>query len=280
MCRSCRAPVNGAASFCARCGAPIRGTELPIVPRTGGAMQPWNTPGTWRTDAPPDYAGFWVRFAALLIDGLVLAIPSVIVAITIIGPVLVMWLYTAFMMSSSKQGTLGMMAMGLRVTDDHGNRLTFGKATARYFASILSSLIFYIGFLMLLGNKRKQTLHDQMAGTLILRGRGNLLEGGDAQAAAFAPSPSVIETPQQRAARQLDRCDQLIVQVEQDSVALDLLPSESPLRQHYLSALQLRADGVWMAEHAATPASQAEAEKKIAGAVEELIAVRDGLIAR
>jgi uncharacterized RDD family membrane protein YckC len=204
-------------------------------------LQSRTTPVAFSSGNEPAFAGFWVRFAALLVDGLVLAIPVTIVAITIIGPLLVIWLYTALMMSSAKQGTLGMMALGLRVTDEQRNRLTFGKATGRYFASLLSSLIVYIGYLMLLGNKRKQTLHDQMAGTLILHGRGDLLEEQKIKVQSVVQP--VIETLQQRAERQRDRCDQLIAQVEQDSVALDLLPGDSPLRRQYLSALQMRADG-------------------------------------
>jgi uncharacterized RDD family membrane protein YckC len=78
------------------------------------------------------------------------------------------WIYFAFMLSASKQASLGMMAVGLRVTDLQGNRISFAKATGRYFASLISGMILCIGYLMMLWSPRKQTLHDQMAGTVVL----------------------------------------------------------------------------------------------------------------
>ena len=83
--------------------------------------------------------------------------------------ILVDWLYFSLLESSRWQATLGKKMLGLTVTDLNGNRLTFGKATGRYFAKILSSLILFIGFIMVAFTERKQGLHDQIAGTLVLR---------------------------------------------------------------------------------------------------------------
>jgi uncharacterized RDD family membrane protein YckC len=225
----------------------------------------------------PQYAGFWVRLAALLLDGLILLIPMILTAITFIGPIAVVWLYTALMMSSSKQGTVGMMAMGLRVTDEDGNRITFGRATARYFSSILSSMILYIGFLMLLWNGRKQTLHDQMAGTLILHGRGDLLAGWADPAPAGARQDLTPADARRRAETSLQLADTLVAQIEQQSITLDLLPADSSLRRQYALSLQLRADGARLLERAGGTAALAEADRKINAAVAELQAVRDTL---
>jgi len=72
------------------------------------------------------------------------------------------------MLASEKQATLGKMAMGLIVTDDNNQRLTFGRATGRHFAKYLSGLALGIGFVMAAFTERKQALHDMIAGTLVV----------------------------------------------------------------------------------------------------------------
>jgi uncharacterized RDD family membrane protein YckC len=73
------------------------------------------------------------------------------------------------MESSAWQGTLGKKALGLTVTDLEGRRISFGRATGRYFAKIISTLILCIGYMMAGFTERKQALHDMIAGTLVLR---------------------------------------------------------------------------------------------------------------
>lgn len=80
------------------------------------------------------------------------------------------WLYHGFMESSSWQGTVGKKALGLRVTDLDGHRISFARATGRYFGTILSSMICFIGYLMVAFTEKKQALHDMLAGTLVLTG--------------------------------------------------------------------------------------------------------------
>jgi uncharacterized RDD family membrane protein YckC len=79
------------------------------------------------------------------------------------------WLYEALMTSSSKQGTLGKMAFGMKVTDMSGARISFGRSTGRFFAKILSGMILNIGYIMAGFTDRKQALHDMIAGTLVVR---------------------------------------------------------------------------------------------------------------
>jgi len=79
------------------------------------------------------------------------------------------WLYFAFMHSSARQATLGKMAFGIKVTDIEGGRISFLRATGRYFATWVSSILLAIGFLMAGFTARKQGLHDLMAGTLVVR---------------------------------------------------------------------------------------------------------------
>ena len=78
------------------------------------------------------------------------------------------WIYEAVMESSSRQATLGKMAMGLKVTDEQGRRISFARATGRYFSKIISSF-FLIGYIMVGFTARKQGLHDMIAGTLVTR---------------------------------------------------------------------------------------------------------------
>ncbi|MGB6469852.1 MAG: RDD family protein, partial [Candidatus Acidiferrales bacterium] len=67
------------------------------------------------------------------------------------------------------QGTLGKRALGLLVTDLEGRRVSFGRASGRYFGKIVSALILMIGFIMAGFTEKKQALHDMLAGCLVLR---------------------------------------------------------------------------------------------------------------
>ena len=142
------------------------------------------------------YAGFWIRFVAFIIDaiavGFVTGPVSAIIAVTMgfAGSAVAMpqagvhlvrivismafstlanWIYEAALESSSYQATLGKMALGLKVTDLEGRRISFARATGRHFAKILSGLLLFIGFIMAGFTQRKQGLHDLIAGTLVVR---------------------------------------------------------------------------------------------------------------
>jgi uncharacterized RDD family membrane protein YckC len=149
------------------------------------------------------YAGFWRRFIAFVLDWLILgavfSVPMFIFGVGLwsegytrhtmhgwnysygdntgfAGAMMSMWLvyfvvgwlYHALMESSKNQGTLGKMALGLRVTDLDGKRITFGRATGRYFAKIISGMTLLIGYIMAAFTSKKQALHDFVAGTLVL----------------------------------------------------------------------------------------------------------------
>jgi len=118
------------------------------------------------------HAGFWRRGAALTLDGLVLSIPIFLLAlIPVAGIVLIVvgrWLYFALLESSAAQATLGKRAMGIKVTDGAGNRISFGQATGRYVGALLSRLILYIGFMLAGWTERKQALHDLMANCCVV----------------------------------------------------------------------------------------------------------------
>jgi uncharacterized RDD family membrane protein YckC len=84
--------------------------------------------------------------------------------------VVLQWLYFAYLESGEKQATWGKQAMGMYVTDMAGQRITFGRASGRFFAKIVSGLVpFLIGYIMAAFTARKQALHDMIANTLVLK---------------------------------------------------------------------------------------------------------------
>ena len=125
------------------------------------------------------YAGFWKRFAALIID---IVVTQVVISTAsfitggIGGSLLGLfggWLYFALMESSSKQATLGKMALGIIITDYNGNRVSFARATGRHFAKILSAILLLIGYVMIAFTKKKQGLHDIISECLVVTGKSN-----------------------------------------------------------------------------------------------------------
>jgi len=119
------------------------------------------------------YAGFWHRLLAGLIDYILVAIISLIlVFIPVIGWILnifVSWLYFAIQHSSSKQATLGMKALDIKITDERHNKISFWRASGNYFVSALSGLLLFIGFFMIAFTSRKQGLHNLISRTLFIK---------------------------------------------------------------------------------------------------------------
>ena len=140
------------------------------------------------------YAGFWKRYAAALIDGMILFftlfllpflefflvrllislgfyipyIRSVDTACKTVIPVTIVWLYFALFERSSVQATPGKLAVGIKVTDMNGNRISFGRASGRHFAKIISLLVFLVGYIMAAFTSKKQCLHDFAARCLVV----------------------------------------------------------------------------------------------------------------
>ena len=151
--------------------------------------------GSSLKDVSMVYAGFWRRFVAYLIDGAILTFVTFIIMTipVLVAPLLwkdpteqtfmpevfalateiiifvMWWLYFTLLESSLKKATFGKMALRIIVTDLNGNQISFGKANVRYWGKIVSTIILLIGFIMVGFTKKKQALHDIMAGTLVLR---------------------------------------------------------------------------------------------------------------
>jgi uncharacterized RDD family membrane protein YckC len=137
------------------------------------------TPFTTNDDqVSVQYAGFWKRVGASLLDAIIFSLPLGIILGLMFGfdnkggsnlfSFIATFLYKTLMESSSNQGTLGKMIMGIKVTDLNGDRISFGRAVGRYFASIVSALILGIGFMMAGWTSKKQTLHDMITSTLVV----------------------------------------------------------------------------------------------------------------
>ena len=91
------------------------------------------------------------------------------------------WLYQAGMMSSARQATWGMRAVGVMVTDVRGDRLSFARATLRHVCKVPSYFIYGLGLLLQPFTKRRQALHDWLTGTVVL-----------ARPAGTGPAPAPI----------------------------------------------------------------------------------------
>ena len=87
----------------------------------------------------------------------------------ILASIAVGWLYFALMESSKNQGTLGKMALSIKVTDGEGNPISFARASGRYFGKIISSMIMMIEYILAGLTEKKQALHDILAGCLVIR---------------------------------------------------------------------------------------------------------------
>jgi uncharacterized RDD family membrane protein YckC len=155
---------------------------------------------------PTEYAGFWMRFIAYIIDSFIIGVLEFIIVLPLLGllgvqvfelstirdlenadpelfvPViasaitglsltvlLITWFYYALLQSGARQATVGKMALGLKVTDVNGDRLTFARASLRYFSKILSGLFMMIGYIMAGFTPKKQALHDYIANTYVVR---------------------------------------------------------------------------------------------------------------
>jgi uncharacterized RDD family membrane protein YckC len=141
-----------------------------------GAIPPEGVSGS-NAPAQP-YGGFWLRGGAYLIDYfvlLVLAIPGALLAVVspYLGVALVfveVWLYEAIMTSSRAGATLGKLALGVQVLRvEDGGRISFRRASLRYFVKLVSWLTLGIVFLMIGLNRRRLGLHDVVARTVVVK---------------------------------------------------------------------------------------------------------------
>jgi len=200
FCPKCGKETDASGQFCQWCGAPIE--AAPPMPAVMASPEAEEAPEVGV------YAGLGRRFVAFIIDFILIALFGIIVVaffnqangimylyylvaahapisslteagtpIAALGPIVaavglliivVPWLYYAGFESSRGQATPGKVLMRLEVTDLEGNRISFARATLRFFGKFISTLIIFIGFLMIGLTKKRQGLHDKIAGCLVL----------------------------------------------------------------------------------------------------------------
>jgi uncharacterized RDD family membrane protein YckC len=209
-CSKCGSEISATTAFCSTCGKAISGVVpalpslSPVDPNQYAPIVPTSYSDVQYSGVA--YAGFWLRLVAFLIDGVISAFLSLILLIPLfiltgagavlsrlsagedisgdaaalvgIGFVLglivitvgVSWLYYALSESSSWQGTLGKKMLNLTVTDLNGQPISFGRASGRFFAKIISGkMTLYIGYIVAGFTEKKQALHDMIASCLVLR---------------------------------------------------------------------------------------------------------------
>ncbi|MGB2623722.1 MAG: RDD family protein [Candidatus Acidiferrum sp.] len=206
-CTKCGNEISPATSFCSTCGQAVPG--LPAMTPVANAIAtvpPAPVLLAAGSYAGVAYAGFWLRFVAYVIDGIISIVAFMILLIPLFvltgagaalgrifsdgdisddmgaflgvgfifgffGIILVVsWLYNALSESSSWQATPGKKILNLKVTDMEGQPISFGRASGRYFAKIITGMIpLFIGYIMAGFTEKKQALHDMIAGCLVLR---------------------------------------------------------------------------------------------------------------
>jgi len=197
FCTQCGAQNPDEAKYCYNCGAALPATGTAPVPPVATTVP---LPPPLPTKPVVEYAGFWRRFLAFVIDSLILSIPSSIIAVLFVVPTiaaaihaqdadmlattiissLVTWIwlgllisllpliYYTFFEASSYQATPGKMALGIVVTDMEGRRISVARSLGRNAGKFISKMILYIGFIMAGLTPKKQALHDMLADCLVV----------------------------------------------------------------------------------------------------------------
>lgn len=125
---------------------------------------------------PGALAGFWIRFGAAFLDGILLGVVAGILTAPLgdgsraLVQGLLAGAYFTFLHSTKAGQTLGMRLCGLRVVDvDTGGQVDPGRAAGRWLMSYVSGLAIGIGYLWMLWDSKNQTWHDKVANTLVVR---------------------------------------------------------------------------------------------------------------
>ena len=200
FCPKCGKETDASGKFCQWCGADIGTLPAPVSPVVTQEEEDGPDIGV--------YAGLGRRFVAFIVDFIIILLFDLVamavlgltrgiqnsyfyfvqhIAVDTLTPegtmaallgsilaaygivlIVIPWLYFAGFESSRSQATPGKLLMHIVVTDMTGNKPTFARVTLRHFAKFVSALIIFIGFLMIGLTQKRQGLHDQIAGCLVL----------------------------------------------------------------------------------------------------------------
>lgn len=190
ICLHCGVRYMNSNKYCHQCGVETKENQE-ICTGCGSKLA---------VTGPTKYAGFWIRFVAYFIDGLIIGIPIFFISLIVgfftsvsvvtsedyiyaseeeliavlllqlfVGLIsfVIGVLYFTSMHASKWQATLGKLIVGIKVTDLNGDRISFWRALGRYFATILSAIL-YIGYIIAAFTEKKQSLHDFIASTIVV----------------------------------------------------------------------------------------------------------------
>jgi uncharacterized RDD family membrane protein YckC len=200
ICPKCGKETDASGKFCQWCGSDI---EV-VAPRAVMKTEPEEE----EAPLTGNYAGLGRRFFAFIIDAIILfifiavgaaffnlvqgmryfyyitiqrapvsalteagtmdaAVTPIIASLGVLF-IIIPWLYFAGFECSRGRGTPGKTLLRIMVTDRDGNRISFARATLRHLAKFISVLIIFIGFIMIGLTKKRQGLHDKIAGCFVL----------------------------------------------------------------------------------------------------------------
>jgi uncharacterized RDD family membrane protein YckC len=206
-CIRCGTPSQGTGQYCANCAEQKRAEEAERAERVAKAIAdrpaPQSTTGSlcpgcgmWASNDARfcgycryqfgtlpghlqtlEYAGFWIRLVAFIIDRIILGAIGFALGIVVTNvfelfllQILVQAVYSiAFWVGQG--ATPGKMAVGIKVVMTNGEPIELGAACLRYVGYFFSGLIFGIGYLMIAFSSEKKGLHDNIANTVVVKSR-------------------------------------------------------------------------------------------------------------
>jgi|TARA_B110000263_G_C15116340_1_gene422191 uncharacterized RDD family membrane protein YckC len=121
-------------------------------------------------------AGFWIRFLAVILDSIPVVVVNVglvmlsfMMNIPILGFLTLPFalFYYIYFPCSDMMGTPAKALLGLKITDNDGNKISLGTSVLRFLGTFISSLILFIGYIMAGFTENKKSLHDMIAGTRV-----------------------------------------------------------------------------------------------------------------
>jgi uncharacterized RDD family membrane protein YckC len=186
------APIAGAGTHpCAECGNTFPESEMIAFENAWvcAACKPVFVQKLKEGVAPAgvmNYAGFWIRFLARFIDGIIIEIVSfclgLIIGIAMKGTgahsaapavgALIGFLFAisyAVYFNGRFGATPGKMALKLKIVRPDGTPITYGRAFGRQFGEMLSGLTLWIGYMMAGWDEEKRALHDRVCDTRVIR---------------------------------------------------------------------------------------------------------------
>ena len=154
---------------------PTGSTGRPEAPPPGYAPAPPEVELRAATGPSGPRAGFWQRVGAQILDGLILAIPEIILLVLLDTAVayaltlLISFAYYVYFEGGPTGQTIGKRVLGIRVIDLTGGRsIGYARALLRAVVEIFSAWVIALGYLWMLWDREKQTWHDKAANSVVV----------------------------------------------------------------------------------------------------------------